>query len=520
MVDFGCEHIRQQVVFIIMKAETFIIVVVLVALFSGVSWGQYYGSSPGGLPLSATQSGLVQSINPIDNSGNRIITGNVAGGKHFRGIVPYRATSDFSGHTATTLLDPFLRRSAGTGYIDNISGYQPYYSPSGTVAIMRAGRPVVFRPTASTIDVQVRHPDTTGILSPLPEVESVSDQYSALPGITTRPLSTKPADLDKIISGELGYYFKAQQLADEQRRTKLGQLRSDFEQMREKADELQQILKLQDESPKIYDTKTQSEDFEQFLPDETLQTPESEITGDKWLDVYEQMKQLDDNLKIFLEQQESQDVNTLGMGRKAGDEKETGEGDIQRKSFSLEGLSNEEISARAKAILGPYQDYKSFLEGKSNRYMSAAETYLKRGKYYRAADAYSLALIYKPADAFANAGKGHALFAAGEYMSSALYLSRALGISAEYAGLKMDFVALIGDRDRIESRVAEIEEWLKRSDAGELHFLLGYVYYRMGRGERAKMSIAAAYEKMPNAPAVNILKKAIDAVTETQEQDS
>ncbi|MHC4790134.1 MAG: tetratricopeptide repeat protein [Planctomycetota bacterium] len=504
-----------------MKAETFIIiVVVLVALFSGVSWGQDSGISPYGLPLSATQSGLVQSINPIDNSGNRIVTGNVAGGKHFRGIVPYRATSDFSGDTATTFLDPFLRRSAGTGYIDNISGYQPYYSPSGTVAIIRDGHPVVFRPTASTIDVQVQHPDTTGILLPLPEVESVYDQYSALPGIITRPLSTKPVDLDKIISGELGYYFKAQQLADEQRRTKLGQLRSDFEQMREKADELQQILKLQDESPKVYDTKTQSEDFEQFLPDETMQTPESEISGDKWLDVYEQMKQLDDNLKILLEQQESQDVNTLSMGQKTGDEKGTGEGGIQRKSFSLEGLSNQEISARAKAILGPYQDYESFLKDKFSKYMSAGEMYLKRGKYYRAADAYSLALLYKPADAFANAGESHALFAAGEYMSSALYLSRALDISSEYAGFKIDFVALIGDRDRIESRVAEIEEWLKRSDAGELHFLLGYVYYRMDRLEKAKESIAAASEKMPSTPAVNILKKAIDAAAETQEQDS
>ncbi|MBA7714887.1 hypothetical protein ES703_123919 [subsurface metagenome] len=105
----------------------------------------------------------------------------------------------------------------------------------------------------------------------------------------------------------------------------------------------------------------------------------------------------------------------------------------------------------------------------------------------------------------------YALFAAGEYMSSALFLSRALEIFPEYARFKIDLVAMVGDRDKLESRIADVEEWLQRSGAPELQFLLGYVYYQMGRLQRAKQVIDAAYEKMPDSPAVIALKRAIDS---------
>jgi tetratricopeptide (TPR) repeat protein len=63
----------------------------------------------------------------------------------------------------------------------------------------------------------------------------------------------------------------------------------------------------------------------------------------------------------------------------------------------------------------------------------------------------------------------------------------------------------------VESRIADIEEWLEMSDSGELQFLLGYVYYQLGRIGEAKKAIDAAYEKLPDAPAVKTLKKAIDS---------
>ncbi|MBA7710797.1 hypothetical protein ES703_119744 [subsurface metagenome] len=70
---------------------------------------------------------------------------------------------------------------------------------------------------------------------------------------------------------------------------------------------------------------------------------------------------------------------------------------------------------------------------------------------------------------------------------------------------------MVGDRDKLESRIVDVKQWLQISDAPELQFLLGYVYYQMGRLQRAKEAIDAAYEKLPDSPAVIALKKAIDS---------
>jgi tetratricopeptide (TPR) repeat protein len=174
----------------------------------------------------------------------------------------------------------------------------------------------------------------------------------------------------------------------------------------------------------------------------------------------------------------------------------------------------DDVSAKAREILGEHKTFASFAEDKFNRHMRAAEEYLKRGRYYRAADAYTLAAIYKTDDPLAYAGKSHALFAAGEYMSSALFLSRALEIFPEYAQFKIDLVAMVGDKDKLESRLANVEEWLDESDAAELQFLLGYVYYQMGRQEEAEEMIYAAFKRMPESPAVVALKKAITGAAE------
>ena len=213
----------------------------------------------------------------------------------------------------------------------------------------------------------------------------------------------------------------------------------------------------------------------------------------------------------------------------------------------LDELSQTDLSAKAKRIMGPYRSLESFSQEKFNQHIRAAQHYLRQGRYYRAADSFALASIYKAAPppvcfakpkqrgsdavqafdmALCLAGRSHALFAAGEYMSSALFLSRALEIAPEYLQTKIDLATMLGGSDKVESRIADVKEWLGRSGAAELHFLLGYVYYRMGRGQLAKQAIDAAHEKMPDRPkagtiqsraspwslwpAVSAVKKAID----------
>src|SRR4030042_1032326 len=87
-------------------------------------------SSPvgtGTVPVTAYRSGLVSSPNPIDDTGNLIVTGNVGGGKHFRGVVPYNAISDFGGALGSGTLDNFLRYSTiPENYYSG--GLTPFYS--------------------------------------------------------------------------------------------------------------------------------------------------------------------------------------------------------------------------------------------------------------------------------------------------------------------------------------------------------------------------------------------------------
>jgi len=213
--------------------------------------------------------------------------------------------------------------------------------------------------------------------------------------------------------------------------------------------------------------------------------------------------------------------------------RETGtRGSSGERSFALDGLDEfsqadppkaDMIQSRAKRIMGPHKSFGSFSETKFNQHIWAAEDYLKQGMYYRAADSFALASIYRvdageagsdPVQAFglglSLAGRGHALFAVGEYMSSALFISRAIEVDPEYARSEIDFVATLGGMGKLQKRIDDVKEWLKKSDVDQLHFLLGYVYYRMGKLQEAKEAMDTAYERMPQSPAVDMVKKAID----------
>jgi len=176
----------------------------------------------------------------------------------------------------------------------------------------------------------------------------------------------------------------------------------------------------------------------------------------------------------------------------------------------LNKLSQAEISTEANRIMGPHSSVESLSESKFNQHMHEAEEHLKAGRYYRAAGCFSLASVYQSDNPLAIAGRGHALFAAGEYVSSALFLSRALAVSPEYLLVKVDLVAMLGDENKLAGRIADIEQWLARSGSSQLQFLLGYIYYRTGQLLKAKQAIDAAYGKTPESPAVQAMKIAID----------
>ena len=502
-----------------MRAKLLLIVAVLFGVLPGTGWAIRNPVGRGTVPSSRGRSGLIRSPNPIDRSGNLVITGNVGRGRHFRGVVPYRATTDFGAVSPSSSLDSFLRDSAGSEDFGRFSSKsKPYYSTSRTVTTTSPGRSGVIRPPTTRVGGRA---EDRFVLPPLPRRHVLASYEAAVSLKRLRPMAMTPKELERLISSEVGTYLREETLTAEQRQVQSEQFLRDLKRLSDKADELEKKLTGKNGSLKLSTTKKRGIDAPQRF--ETL-TPKAQAgkegpqrsfvafgIPDKQLDVYEQMKwQLYSFQKGPEPSPVEQQAKEAAGGRKEPSEKQRRQS-YQKQSSQEERLSEASMYAvRAKAIMGSHKTFASFSEDRFNQHLRAAEHYLKQGKYYRAADAYTLASIYKPNDPLAYAGKSHALFAAGEYMSSALFLSRALEIFPEYARFKIDIESMVGDRDKLETRVADVEEWLEKSGAAELQFLLGYVHYQMGRPERAKEAIGAAYEKMPQAPAVITLKEAIE----------
>jgi len=144
-----------------------------------------------------------------------------------------------------------------------------------------------------------------------------------------------------------------------------------------------------------------------------------------------------------------------------------------------------------------------------DRYLKAAELYLQQGRYYRAAESFSLASLYNPNDSRVHVGRSQALFAAGEYVSSAIFLAKAIELDPNRSLARLDLVNAIGGPDLFLRRIIDLEQCAKTTGTADLQLLLGYIYYEMDRPEEARAAIDAAQKGLPNTPAVDLLKAAV-----------
>jgi hypothetical protein len=480
--------------------------------FSEIGWAVDSYISPATVPPSTMREGLVRSPAAVD-TGNLLITGNIRGPAYFRGVVPYSSPTNFGVTLPSSSLDPFLRDSVGAAdagrynsYASYNLGYRPYYSPTQTAASIL---PTVAEAPPTSISAYSAQYYLAGTLPQ--RRDEVLDTASAISLARLRPMSMTPEEMQKLISSEIAKDSPAR-LTEQQYKPNEGQYEPNVSPENYRASEPRKsesfllspaLRRPSSEANQPFETPMQKEQAGGETSEISLGVPWA-VDVNKQSDVYDRMKQQINSLqkKIDLAMvTQQQPAKTAQESNKPADEQRT----------LADKLAEADLAAaRARNILGPYETFASFSQDKFNQSMRAAEMYLRQGKYYRAADAYTLASLYKPDDPLAYAGKSHALLASGEYMSSALFLSRALQIFPEYARFKIDLVAMVGDRDKLESRVVDVEEWTKRSGAPELRFLLAYVYYQMGRPVPAKEAIDAAYEKMPQSSAVLALKKAIE----------
>lgn len=156
-----------------------------------------------------------------------------------------------------------------------------------------------------------------------------------------------------------------------------------------------------------------------------------------------------------------------------------------------------------------YEGHGTVAQERYDRYMKAAELYMQEGRYDRAADSFTLASMYKPEEARPYLRKAHALLAAGEYVSSALILGKALEFDPRESLGQVDLIEALGGPDPFVERIGDLEQRAEQNDAPQLQFLLAYIYYQMDRPPQAKAAIETAARQLPSSPAIDILRSAI-----------
>ena len=419
---------------------------------------------------SGQQQRFITQGNPYGKIGNDIVTGNVGGGKHFRGVVPYGSSyysSTYSNPLGTDAVNNFVRRSTNPIVNDRNPGQtRTYYDPSRSVSSMKRpdgtsglSNPQLTGQGRSTNPYIV--PDSTARMVTTPQYE--------------RPLSANNMDLEQILN-------RREQLKEEAKKN------------------ANQTEKESDEKNGFFDEPLSSDLIKQDQEDK--QEQEAEATPAPNEDILTKL------------QNENQDTVAEQMSDEAAESKEEGDAQPADRTSPESALvlkpDIEALSEEGRKALGEHKTFASLADEKFAGFMDAAEAFIKDGQFYKATDAYALAIVWKPKDARGYLGQSFSLFAAGEYMSSAYYLSRTFELNPKAAMKKYNLADFIGNRDVFENRILELTTWQERSRSGELAFLLAYISYQDGKATRAVNQIRKAKEIMPDAPAVTVLKNVID----------
>ena len=135
-----------------------------------------------------------------------------------------------------------------------------------------------------------------------------------------------------------------------------------------------------------------------------------------------------------------------------------------------------------------------------NKHMGQAEKKLKAGKFYDAAGEYRFAMTVSPSNPLARMGLCLALFGAGEPLSAAIHLRRALQLLPPMMGTRLDLPAMLDEKiiaaqvKRLDKRLKEREEAAPdlqvRTEPG-LAFLSAFIHHNLGQSAEAKEAARA-----------------------------
>ncbi|MFC1762883.1 tetratricopeptide repeat protein [Planctomycetota bacterium] len=442
-----------------------------------------------------------QDAEPIP--GNLMVTGNVGSGKHFRGNIPYQAPQTLKTRMGTTQMDSFYRQSASSKTLPQSSGgYVPFYSSAGTAAHTRPGR-------------------TQPYTAPLPS------RGTFLPATRVSPadpgqfrFSTPP--IDRQMPLRVPVSKTLQQVKTRLRRDFPNTFPQETWERLLQADPTHPRARtIQEDSPvtpgEVSSLTHEAWAAQQPATDLPYQMPtptESETPTIGKPPMFHARRVTDSYLKPDSDQElsidpfEDQAAENKLLIPLSESEFLT---DPTLVTVSTVDLPPDQRAAPAQAIPGTHSTLVAFTEQRFSDLMAMADAYLKTGRHTEAVDTYTLALAFQPQDPLAWAGKGHALLACREYVSSALFLSRALEAFPAYARFPVALGELMGGDMALQERLEEARRLMETSEAHELMFLMAYLYHRIGDKNHAEAMIGRLRHVNPKAAGLAVLEAAIRA---------
>jgi len=405
---------------------------------------------------------------------NMYVTGNVTGGASFQGVVPYNSVGTLGNVSGLSTLDTFRRDSVGVNQLSSGLQQPQYYVGSERAvttirdgAVWQTNRP--YQP-----------PTSYGMSS--------QQGFGGQSNLAYRPLDRGfSLNTRRYQSGGLGQlnsagwtpsatgnFFDASQ----------GQMSEQWKSHNQNILNQQTRQDIQTEPvpqsrPGDVGTEAQGSGKKALQPIVPLEVPEIAEPG-----------AIDEGLQ---------------QGDSGGNESPSVFAEPASGATTLKAARDGAASAEAGAGLS------DVARRKIDGYFSEGRQMMHEGKFYQAITAFDLALVYGPNDPKLYQAKSYALLAAGEFMSAAFYLDRAIKLSPETIIALGDIKEFFPDAEQLQKHIETIDYWAKQSGNVMLSFLKGYMLYQSGQPEAAGKVLAEAFEGQEQSQGVKLLIERINA---------
>lgn len=199
-------------------------------------------------------------------------------------------------------------------------------------------------------------------------------------------------------------------------------------------------------------------------------------------------------------QQQPLDLSVATAGQRPTDEIrliKPGATPLQREQLRAD-IGREQASRLVEQRLRmPIRSLAGARQTQADQLLAQAEDLMRKGDYYRASETYNGVITAAPDNALAWLGRANALLAAGEYLRAYVALDRGISRFPQILQFDYDLPALIGNKDILDVRRAELEKILAANPDHRLRFLLGYLEYYSGPRDVGLQTIQQAAQAAP-----------------------